>query len=54
MKRLYFVLALVLFMCASVCAAQSPAYPDGIYRGFYYEGGIEQISIQFELKDGLF
>ncbi|MBQ7785393.1 MAG: hypothetical protein IJ381_04510 [Clostridia bacterium] len=54
MKRLYFVLALVLFMCASVCAAQSPAYPDGIYRGFYYEGGIEQIAIQFELKDGLF
>ena len=26
--------------------------PDGIYRGFYYDGGIEQIAIQFELKDG--
>ena len=26
---------------------------DGIYRGFYYDGGIEQIAIQFEVKDGL-
>lgn len=29
-------------------------YPDGIYRGFYYDGGIEQIAIQFELKEGVF
>ena len=29
-------------------------YPDGIYRGFYYDGGIEQIAIQFEIRDGVF
>lgn len=29
-------------------------YPDGIYRGFYYDGGIEQVGIQFELKNNLF
>lgn len=29
-------------------------YPDGIYRGFYYDGGLEQIVLQFELKDGAF
>ncbi|MEG1850069.1 MAG: hypothetical protein RR197_05880, partial [Oscillospiraceae bacterium] len=31
-----------------------PAYPDGIYRGFYNEGGIEQISVEFEYRDGRF
>lgn len=27
---------------------------DGLYRGFYYENGIERIAIAFELKDGVF
>ncbi len=27
---------------------------DGLYRGFYYENGIERIAIAFELKDGAF
>lgn len=32
----------------------SDSYPDGIYRGFYLDDGIEQISIQFELKENQF
>lgn len=27
---------------------------DGLYRGFYYENGIERIAVAFELKDGVF
>ncbi len=53
MKRLLYLLLACLLACT--CAmAEGDAYPDGIYRGFYYDGGIEQIAIQFELKDGLF
>lgn len=44
-------LALALGLCP-VTAEET--YADGIYRGSYYDGGIEQIAIQFELKDGLF
>lgn len=51
MKRL---LALIALLLAFVCPALAQDYPDGIYRGFYYDGGIEQIAIQFELKDGIF
>lgn len=45
------ILALLLVGCA---LAEGETYPDGIYRGFYYDGGIEQIAIQFELRGGLF
>lgn len=51
MKRSLFLLALLLSFAFPAFAED---YPDGIYRGFYYDGGIEQISIQFELKDGVF
>jgi hypothetical protein len=51
MKR--FLIALMLTFLAPLALAQE-VYPDGIYRGFYYDGGIEQISIQFEIRDGLF
>jgi len=51
MKRL---LALIAPLLAFVCPSLAQDYPDGIYRGFYYDGGIEQIAIQFELKDGIF
>lgn len=27
---------------------------DGRYRGFFYENGIEQIAVEFEIKDGAF
>ncbi len=55
MKRLI-SLWLTVLSVMSVCAAsaQSPEYPDGIYRGFYYEGGIEQIAIEFELQNDVF
>lgn len=29
-------------------------YADGVYRGFYNDSGIEQLSVQFELKNGCF
>ena len=50
MKR--FLILILLLVTGAACAEGT--YPDGIYRGFYYDGGIEQIAIQFELKDGLF
>lgn len=53
MKRLVIMLML---LCPMLCprAGLCEDYPDGIYRGFYYDGGIEQIAIQFELKNGVF
>ena len=47
------LLALALLLPACMAFAHEE-YPDGIYRGFYYDGGIEQIAIQFELRDGVF
>lgn len=51
MKR---ILLFVLLFCLMASIAMAADYPDGIYRGFYYDGGIEQIAIQFELRDGVF
>ena len=48
------IMALLLAMLLLVPAARAQVYADGIYRGFYYDGGIEQIAIQFEIRDGLF
>lgn len=44
-------LLLVLFAAVSLAAEEAA---DGIYRGFYYDGGIEQLAVQFEIKDGIF
>lgn len=52
MKRI--ILAALLLLGVSCALAEDAAYPDGIYRGFYYDGGIEQIAIQFELRGGVF
>lgn len=52
-SHLIFLVCLILIFPGIVCA-DGGQYPDGIYRGFYYDGGIEQLSVQFELKDGLF
>lgn len=52
MRRLMVILAAL--MLGASCALADVAYPDGIYRGFYYDGGIEQIAIQFELRGGVF
>lgn len=54
MKKGIACAAVVLWLLAAGAIAQNEVYPDGIYRGFYYDGGIEQISIQFEIRDGLF
>ena len=54
MTRFALMIALLLTLCASLAAAQPEVHPDGIYRGFYYDGGIEQIAIQFELRNGAF
>lgn len=53
MKRLLSALLLVLLVPLTPALAQRE-YPDGIYRGFYYDGGIEQIAIQFEIRGGVF
>ena len=52
MKR--FLAIWMLLMLALGAAHAQTEYPDGIYRRFYYDGGIEQIAIQFELRDGVF
>ena len=54
MRRIGCALLLALALCMPFALAQDMAYPDGIYRGFYYDGGIEQIAIQFELRNGVF
>ena len=51
MKRIWIaLLALALVLTAAPVWAQEVS--DGIYRGFYYDGGIEQIAIQFEIREG--
>ncbi len=54
MKRMLIAWLFALLALCVPAAGEEPSYPDGIYRGFYYDGGIEQIAVQFELKDGLF
>ena len=53
MKRLLFA-ALVLVMIVGCGRCEDIRYQDGVYRGFYYEDGMEQVAVQFELKDGTF
>jgi len=54
MKRMIIWMFCLMLGFAAAAKAQENAYPDGIYRGFYYDGGIEQISIQFEIRNGVF
>jgi len=54
MKKVMAVLMMLCMMLAAAAAWAQETYPDGIYRGFYYDGGIEQIAIQFEMKDNIF
>jgi len=53
MKKRLFAWLMLLILCSLPALAQQ-TYPDGIYRGFYYDGGIEQIAIQFEIREGVF
>ena len=48
------ILALLVLLMPVCAAFAQGEYADGIYRGFYYDGGIEQIAIQFELRGGVF
>jgi len=54
MKRLFILWLTVLCILSACAVAETSGYPDGIYRGFYYEGGIEQIAIEFKLHGGVF
>lgn len=54
MKRFSAALLALVFTLLLCPVLGEQTYADGIYRGSYYDGGIEQIAIQFELKDGLF
>lgn len=54
MKQLLTAILLICLLLPAVAVGESALYADGIYRGFYYDGGIEQISVQFELRNGLF
>ena len=53
MRRLLFA-ALLLALLLSAARGEEVRYRDGVYRGFYYSDGVEQVAMQFELKDGLF
>lgn len=54
MKQFLTVILAICLLVSPLSALAQESYPDGIYRGFYYDGGIEQIAIQFEIKNGLF
>ena len=54
MKRVLPAMLMLVFAFGQTAAAHSDEYADGIYRGFYYDGGIEQIAIQFEIRNGVF
>ena len=54
MKRMLIAWLFALLALCVPATGEEPSYPNGIYRGFYYDGGIEQIAVQFELKDGQF
>ena len=53
MKKMLLVCMLML-LTAQAGMAHPHDVADGIYRGFYYDGGIEQIAIQFEIRGGVF
>lgn len=53
MKR-WLAAALMMALLFGAARGEEGAYQDGVYRGFYYSGGMEQVAVQFELKDGSF
>lgn len=54
MRKMRFTVLLLCALLSATVGLAEADYPDGIYRGFYYDGGIEQIALQFEIRDGLF
>ena len=53
MKR-WLLAALMLMLLSSAALGEDVLYRDGVYRGFYYQDGREQVAVQFEIKGGLF
>lgn len=53
MKR-WLAAMLLLTLLFGAARAEETSYQDGVYRGFYYQDGMEQVAVQFELKDGVF
>lgn len=53
MKRLLLTILTLTLLCTGALGEEIP-YQDGVYRGFYYSDAKEQVSVQFELKDGVF
>lgn len=53
MKRIALALLVTVLLIAAG-SGTSDEYQDGVYRGFYYQDGMEQVAVQFELKDGVF
>lgn len=56
MRRL--ILAALLLLAGCVPATPAPQatthYPDGVYRGTYYDYSTEQLAVEFEMKDQQF
>ncbi len=63
-STVFFLLLAALLFLAACTAAKTPAptagatelsvYADGIYRGYYTDGGIEQFCVEFTLANGFF
>ena len=53
MKKWVAAMLLLALLC-SAAMGEELRYQDGVYRGFYYQNGMEQVAVQFELKDGVF
>ena len=53
MKR-WLLAALMMLLFCSAALGEGVLYRDGVYRGFYYQDGREQVAVQFEIKGGLF
>lgn len=57
MRRLILAALILLSGCASASSSELSAaarYPDGVYRGAYYDYSTEQLAVEFEMRDQRF
>ena len=56
MRRFILVGLLLLSACAQAAPEShvNTPYPDGIYRGTYYDYSTEQLAVEFEMKNQRF
>lgn len=56
MRRFILAALLLLSGCAQIASQPQAAtrYPDGVYRGTYYDHSTEQLAVEFEMKDQRF